>query len=87
MTVGISVDKLADQEAFAKKENLSYPILADSEKKVAATFGVLAANGFAQRSTFVIDKQGVVRKIYTRVMPAEHADEVLKYVKESLGKS
>lgn len=80
------MDNLQAQEDFAKKENLTYPLLADSEKKVAQTFGVLAANGFAQRMTFVIDKQGTVKKVYTQVKPAEHADEVLKYVKENLAK-
>jgi peroxiredoxin Q/BCP len=86
VTIGISVDKLADQQAFAKKENLTFPLFADAEKKVATTFGVLSDRGFANRMSFVIDKQGTVRKVYTKVDAAGHADEVLQYVKENLAK-
>jgi thioredoxin-dependent peroxiredoxin len=85
--IGISVDTLEAQEAFAKKENLKFPLFADAGKKAAEAYGVMSARGFANRNTFVIDKQGVVKKIYTQVKPAEHADEVLKYVKENLAKS
>jgi peroxiredoxin len=52
---------------------------------VAKTFGVLGANGFAMRQTFVIDKKGVVRKIFSKdVKPGTHPDEVLAFVKENL---
>jgi peroxiredoxin len=40
----------------------------------------------AQRYTFVIDKHGVVRKVYTTVKPQNHPDEVLTFVKENLAK-
>jgi peroxiredoxin Q/BCP len=64
---------------------LPYPLYADAEKSVAKAFGVLGANGFAMRQTFVIDKKGIVRKIYsTNVKPGTHPDEVLAFVKESL---
>jgi len=82
--IGISVDTLEAQEAFAKKESLKFPLYADATKKTTEAFGVLSARGFASRTTFVIDKQGVVKKVYTTVKPAEHAEEVLKYVKENL---
>jgi peroxiredoxin Q/BCP len=83
--IGISVDTLDDQRKFAEKENLTYPLLADPDKKVARAFGVLTPAGYAQRATFVIDKDGVVRKIYPRVAdPRAHADEVLAHVKENL---
>jgi len=36
------------------------------------------------RQTFVIDKKGVVRKVFTGVTPAKHADEVLAFIKENL---
>jgi peroxiredoxin len=53
---------------------------------VAKAFGVLGANGYAARKTFVIDKKGVVRKIYDKVDVKKHQDEVLAYVKENLAK-
>lgn len=85
MVIGISVDTLETQEAFAKKENFKFPLFADAEKKAATAFGVLGASGFANRMSFVIDKKGIVRKVYTQVRPAEHAAEVLAFVKEKLG--
>lgn len=45
---------------------------------------MLGAAGFAGRQTFVIDKKGVVRKIYPKVDAAKHPDEVLAFVKENL---
>lgn len=86
MVIGISTDNLDAQKKFTEQENLNFPLMADADKKVAEAFGVLQGKAFAQRQTFVIDKKGVVRKIYSKVMPAQHADEVLAYVKESLKK-
>jgi peroxiredoxin Q/BCP len=88
VVLGISTDQLADQQKFTEKENLNYPLLADPDKKVTKEFGALSPRGFASRYTFVIDKNGVVRKIYTTVNPANHPKEVEQYIKENLtGKS
>ena len=86
MVIGVSTDNLEAQQKFTEKEKLNFPLGADADKKVAEAFGVLGKAGFAQRSTFVIDKKGVVRKVYTTVNPAKHADEVLEYVKTNLKK-
>jgi peroxiredoxin Q/BCP len=82
--IGISTDTLADQEDFTKKETLNFPLYADADKKAAKEYGVLAPNGFASRSTFVIDKKGILRKIYPTAQAAKHPDEVLQFVKENL---
>lgn len=85
VVIGISTDMLEDQVKFIDKENLNFPLLADKEKTVTKQFGVLNdKNGFANRWTFIIDKKGVVRKIYDKVDTAKHPDEVLEYVKENL---
>ncbi len=86
MVIGISTDTLDAQKQFTEKEKLNFPLFADADKKAAEAFGVLTAKSFAQRQTFVIDKKGVVRKVYPKVAAATHADEVLAYVKENLGK-
>jgi peroxiredoxin Q/BCP len=86
VVIGVSTDNLESQRKFAQQEKLNFPLGADSDKKVAEAFGVLGKAGFAQRWTFVIDKKGVVRKVYMNVKPAEHPDEVLAYVKENLKK-
>jgi len=82
--VGISNDTMEKQDEFTKKEKLSFPLLADTDKKVTKAYGALSARGLPSRYTFVIDKKGVLRKIYTTVSPPKHPDEVLDYVKEKL---
>jgi peroxiredoxin Q/BCP len=82
--IGISTDSLDDQKKFTEKEKLNFPLYADADKKVAKEFGVLGSAGFASRQTFVIDKKGIVRKIYPKVDVNNHPDEVLMFVKENL---
>ncbi len=82
--LGISVDKLDDQNKFTDKEKLTIPLLADPDKKVTEAYGALGKSGYANRYTYVIDKKGVVRKIYDKVNPEKHPEEVLKYIQENL---
>jgi peroxiredoxin Q/BCP len=86
LIIGISTDQLADQQKFTTKESLNFPLYADSDKKVARAFGVLMENQrFTRRVTFVIDKKGIVRKVYASVASAgKHPAEVLAFVKENL---
>ena len=86
MIIGISVDTLELQQKFTEKENLPFPLLADSEKKFAKAYGVFGGT-FASRATFVIDKEGNLAKIYNPVKGAGgHPEEVLEYVKTKFGK-
>jgi peroxiredoxin Q/BCP len=83
--IGISTDKLDAQQQFTEKEHLNFPLLADADKKVSKAYGVLNPDrGFANRVTFVIDKKGIVRKIYTKVDPEKNPDEVLAWIKQNL---
>ncbi len=75
---------MEDQKRFSDKEKLTYPLLADPTKKTAKAYGVLSERGYSNRVTFVIDKNGVVRKIYPKVKPAENAGEVLDWIKTNL---
>jgi thioredoxin-dependent peroxiredoxin len=85
VVIGISADKLEDQQRFTDKENLNFPLLADADKQATKAFGVLmAGRPYAQRVTFVIDKKGIVRKVYVVKEIKKHPDEVLAYVKENL---
>lgn len=72
------------QQKFVEKEKLEIPLLADPEKTVTTAFGALSKSGMASRYTYVIDKQGVVKKIYTSVKPDAHPQEVLDYIKANL---
>ena len=84
MILGVSTDPVKAQEKFCEKEDLNFPLVADADKKVAKAYGVLGTAGFASRTTFVLDKKGVVRKVYKVSNAADHPEEVLKYVKEHL---
>ena len=59
---GISTDNTPSQKEFATKVNASFPLLSDfSKRQVAAAYGVLIPEvGVANRSTFVIDKEGKI---------------------------
>jgi peroxiredoxin Q/BCP len=83
--VGISPDKPDAQEKFKTKFNLPFVLLADDEKAAAQAFGVWKEKMMygrkvmgIERSTFVIGPDGKIEKIYTKVKPAGHAEQVLK---------
>ena len=82
--LGVSTDDLASHEKFVSKHELSFPLLADTDAKVATKYGVYQEKKMAGktfmgivRTTFVIDKEGTIRKIYPKVKVDQHADEVL----------
>jgi peroxiredoxin len=62
---GISTDNTPSQKEFADKLKLAFPLLSDfSKRQVAKDYGVLIAeSGVANRSTFVIDKEGKIQHI------------------------
>ncbi len=62
---GVSTDNVPSQNAFAEKLELKFPLLSDfAKREVTAKYGVLMAErGFANRATFVIDKDGVIQHI------------------------
>jgi peroxiredoxin Q/BCP len=69
---GASVDPVEDNRKFAEKEKYNFPLLSDPQKAFAKALGVLGANGFAQRWTYIVDKDGVICDIDREVTPAEH---------------
>ena len=79
--LGVSVDDVDSHKSFKEKDNLNFTLLADPEKKVTKEYGVLNKFGVASRVTFVIDKQGVIKKIYEKVNPASNYKELLDYLK------
>jgi peroxiredoxin Q/BCP len=78
-----SVDTPEQNEKFAKSLDLDYPILSDPERSVAKAYGVLNEKGnYANRWTFYIDKDGVIRAIEKKVNTAQAASQVAEKVKE-----
>ena len=58
--LGISVDSKHSNAAFAEHLHLQFPLLSDFNRTVIQAYGVMRDGGYAQRATFVIDKQGKV---------------------------
>lgn len=74
--VGVSVDTVDSHAKFCTKENLTFKLLADPTHQVVdeyGSFGGMVAN----RNTFLIDPNGVIRKVYTGVKPSGHSAELL----------
>jgi|SRR5271156_4689938 len=78
--VGVSVDNVDSHKSFCAKEGLNFKLLADSNHEVVQKYGsIMEYNGMtlAARNTFLIDPAGVIRKVYIKVSPQGHSDEVL----------
>jgi peroxiredoxin Q/BCP len=78
--VGVSVDNVDSHKSFCTKEGLNFKLLADPNHAVVEKYGsVMEYNGMtlAARNTFLIDPSGVIRKVYVKVSPQGHSDEVL----------
>lgn len=90
VVLGVSTDSVASHQKFAEKYGLSYPLLSDTDATVSQLYGVYGEKNMygkkylgVNRETFLIDKDGIVRKIWHKVKPEEHANEVLETI-ESL---
>lgn len=81
----ISVDTLADNTAFAKKENANFPILADPTKATARKYGVLRSLGalgeVANRWTFYIGPDGKIQEIDRKITPASSGQDIVAHLK------
>jgi peroxiredoxin Q/BCP len=78
--VGVSVDNVDSHKGFCAKEGLNFKLLADPDHAVVQKYGsIMEYNGMtlAARNTFLIDPTGVIRKVYLKVSPQGHSDEVL----------
>jgi thioredoxin-dependent peroxiredoxin len=91
VVLGVSADDIASHQKFAEKYGLPYPLLADTDTTVSQLYGVWKEKNMfgmkfmgINRETFLIDKDGVVRKVWHKVKPEGHAEEVLETI-ESLG--
>jgi len=83
----ISVDTLADNTAFAKKEEADFPLLADPTKETARKYGVLAdmskfgIGEVANRWTFYIGPDGKIADIDKKVNPAQAGEMITAHLK------
>lgn len=82
--LGVSLDSEESHRAFAAKYNLPFTLLADTNAEIANAYGVYGEQTWGERKfmgtsrkTFLIDEQGVIKKIFDKVQVDKHADEVL----------
>jgi peroxiredoxin Q/BCP len=79
--LGVSADSPQSHKDFCAKEGLNFKLLADPELKAIAEYGSATEyNGMkiAARNTFLINPEGKIEKVYVKVNPAVHSEEVLK---------
>jgi peroxiredoxin Q/BCP len=84
VVIGVSVNSLDSHKRFAAERRLPFLLVSDEDGDLQAAFGVPRLLGFLPgRTTYVIDKQGVVRHIFTSHFSADrHIEEALRAVRE-----
>jgi thioredoxin-dependent peroxiredoxin len=93
VVLGVSPDDVLSHQAFRDEHGLTISLLADTDVEVCKLYDVIQekvvdgrARATLSRSTFVIDKKGVVRHILQDISPRAHVSEVLKVVREMSGR-
>ena len=79
--LGVSVDSVDSHQQFCTKESLSFKLLSDESHAVVAKYGSMGP-AVAARNTFLIDPKGIIRKVYVKVSPNPHSEEVLAALAE-----
>ena len=84
VVLGVSKDTVPSHKRFKEKYKLPFFLLSDKEKELAKRYGALGKKKFmgreymgVLRNSYLIDPKGVVRKIYEKVDPKRHAEQVL----------
>ncbi len=90
VVLGVSTDSSERHKKFAGKYNLPFILLADTDKEVVKAYGVYNPKKFfgkellgVARTSFLIGKNGEIIKIYEKVKPAPHVQEVLEDIPKS----
>ena len=85
--IGVSPDPVKKHAKFKSKHGFTYPLIADTEHTVCELYGVWAEKAFmgrkywgVNRTTFVIDSAGRIARVFEKVKPDGHAEEVAEAV-------
>ncbi len=85
VVIGVSPDPVAKHEKFAAKYELPFSLLPDTDKSIIQAYGVWGPKKFlgksyegVYRTTFVIDENGLIEKVFTQVDTKEHTAQILK---------
>jgi peroxiredoxin Q/BCP len=84
IVLGISPDTVKSHQGFIQKQKLNFNLLSDPDNKVAETYGAWGEKSMygkkymgILRTTFIIGKDGKIKKVFEKVKPEGHAEEVL----------
>lgn len=77
---GVSPDSIESHQKFIEKHSLNFALLVDEDLKMARSFGILKENNGVKRTTFILDMQGKIIKIFENVKVEGHNQEVLDYL-------
>jgi thioredoxin-dependent peroxiredoxin len=77
----ISIDTVEEQAKFVDAYNIPYLHLSDSSKETCKKYSGLNIIGLARRSTFIINKQGIIKKIFSDINVETHGQEIASLVK------
>lgn len=78
----ISVDTVNEQQKFVSEYNIPYKHLSDTKKDVCRQYAGLNIAGLAKRSTFIINKNGIIRKIFRDIKVDGHGKEILEFLQK-----
>lgn len=86
--IGLSADSEKSHQNFAKKYNLPFPLIPDTDKKIIHAYGVWGPKKFMgreyegiNRKTFVIDEEGKIEKVFEKVKTKDHTNQILESLK------
>jgi thioredoxin-dependent peroxiredoxin len=85
VVLGVSMDSAESHKDFCTKEGLSFRLLADTDAKVSTNYGSIMeyqGNKYSARNTFVIDPKGKIARVFLKVKPSGHSEEVLQALAE-----
>lgn len=84
--IGVSKDNASSHEKFKEKHSLNFTLLTDKDGKIIETYGAWGKKMFGRegilRKTFIINPEGQVVKVYGRVTPLGHGEQVVKDLQE-----
>ncbi len=78
----ISIDTVEDQRKFVTEYGIPYRHLSDPQKETCKKYAGLNLAGLAKRSTFIIDRQGVIKKIFRNIDVDNHGKEIANFLNE-----
>jgi len=87
--LGVSADDVSSHQRFTEKYDLNFPLLSDPDHKVAEMYGVWQEKNMygrkswgIKRTTFVIDEEGKIARVFAKVDTSTHSQDVLEALKK-----